>query len=123
MHVLIVDDAATTRRIIAGMLSKLGFAITEAGDGKAGLAQLDEHRCPDLAIVDWNMPELDGLGFVRAVRAQRAYDRMLILMVTTQVDKPRVIEALAAGANEYLMKPFTPEMMSEKLALLGMTRT
>lgn len=114
---LVIDDSPTTRRIIGGILAELGFDVIEAGDGRIALARLDEHAV--LAMVDWNMPELDGLGFVKAVRAERRFDGVRLVMVTTEIDKAHVVDALAAGADEYVMKPFTREALVEKLALIG----
>lgn len=114
---LVIDDSPTTRRIIGGILAELGFDVIEAGDGRIALARLDEHAA--LAMVDWNMPELDGLGFVKAVRAERRFDGVRLVMVTTEIDKAHVVDALAAGADEYVMKPFTREALVEKLALIG----
>jgi two-component system chemotaxis response regulator CheY len=74
----------------------------------------------DLALVDWNMPEMDGYEFVRAVRAEHMYDGVLLMMVTTETEMENVVRALAAGANEYVMKPFTQEVILEKLQLFGM---
>jgi two-component system, chemotaxis family, chemotaxis protein CheY len=119
VRALIVEDSSTTRRIIAAILRDLAFEVIEAGDGKEALARLGEGEAPALIVVDWNMPELDGLGVVRAVRADRVYDGVRIVMVTTEVEKGRVVTALEAGADEYLMKPFTREMLAEKLALIG----
>lgn len=119
MRALVIDDSGTTRRIIAGILRGVGFAVVEAGNGREGLEVL--RKLPDtaLAVVDWNMPELDGLGFVEAVRADRGFDKVALIMVTTEIEKNRVVKALTAGANEYVMKPFTEEMLVEKLALIG----
>jgi two-component system, chemotaxis family, chemotaxis protein CheY len=83
------------------------------------LERLREMAAPDVALVDWNMPRLDGLELVRAVRAERAYDRTRLLMITTENELGRVSAALDAGADEYLMKPFTAEMLLEKLAIVG----
>ena len=77
---------------------------------------------PDLALVDWNMPEMNGLEFVRSVRANSRFDHVPLMMVTTETDMERVSSALEAGANEYVMKPFTKDVILEKLQLLGMTR-
>lgn len=119
MRALVIDDSGTTRRIIAGILRGVGFAVVEAGNGREGLEVLRKLRDVDLAVVDWNMPELDGLGFVEAVRADRSFDKVALIMVTTEIEKNRVVKALTAGANEYVMKPFTEEMLVEKLALIG----
>jgi len=74
----------------------------------------------DLALVDWNMPEMNGLEFIRTVRAEQSYDGVLLMMVTTETEMENVVRALAAGANEYVMKPFTQEIILEKLQIFGM---
>jgi two-component system chemotaxis response regulator CheY len=109
------------RMILGKLLRELGFEITEAGDGKQALDQLNPSQLPDLALVDWNMPVMNGLEFVQAVRANHQYDQVPLMMVTTETDMERVVAAIDAGANEYVMKPFTKEIMLEKLRLLGMT--
>ena len=91
----------------------------EAADGREALARLREIDHADLALVDWNMPEMNGLEFVRAVRAEPAYDDMPLMMVTAESDMKNMILALESGANEYVMKPFTKEVLREKIELLG----
>lgn len=119
---LVVEDSRTTRLLIRGLLAGLGFEVVEAADGVEGLARLRDpaHDGIVLALVDWHMPVLDGLGFVEAVRAEPAWAGIRLIMVTTEIDKVHVIRALEAGADEYLMKPFTDEMVREKLAILGL---
>lgn len=120
MHrALVVDDSGTTRRILAGLLRELDFEVAEAVDGREGLLRLREGEAPALVLVDWNMPELDGIGFVREVRADVAWNAVRLVMVTTECEMHRVSTALGEGADEYLMKPFTREMLVDKLALLG----
>jgi two-component system chemotaxis response regulator CheY len=120
MRALIVDDSRAMRTILKGILKGLGFETFEAGHGKEGLDRLAEVGATDLALVDWNMPEMNGLEFVQAVRAQLAYEGTRLVMVTTETDMGRVSAALEAGANEFLMKPFTKEGMLDKLTLLGL---
>jgi two-component system chemotaxis response regulator CheY len=119
LSALVIEDSGTTRRVMAGLLREAGFVVSEAADGREGLARLRELGAIALVVVDWNMPELDGLQTIEAIRGDRSYDPVRLLMVTTEAEKSRVVEALKAGANEYLMKPFTREMLLEKLALLG----
>jgi two-component system chemotaxis response regulator CheY len=102
------------------MLTGLGFEVVEAGNGKEALQRLEEPGKFDLALVDWNMPEMNGFEFVRAVRAKQSYDGVLLMMVTTETEMENVVRALAAGANEYVMKPFTKEVILEKLQIFGM---
>jgi two-component system chemotaxis response regulator CheY len=110
------------RMILGKLLTELGFEITEAGDGKQALDKLNPSQPPDLALVDWNMPVMNGLEFVQAIRTQHEYDHVPLMMVTTETDMERVVAAIDAGANEYVMKPFTKEIMLEKLRLLGMAQ-
>lgn len=118
MRALVIDDSRTVRAIIRNILREMGMDVIEAGDGSEGLEQL--RRTPDveLLFVDWNMPRMNGLDFIRAVRAERAYDAIRILMVTTETESEQVARALDAGANEYVMKPFTREVLVAKLNLL-----
>jgi two-component system chemotaxis response regulator CheY len=119
VRALVVEDSGTTRRIIASFLNELGFDVSEAANGREALERLRDRELPHVAIVDWNMPELDGLGFVEAVRADHRYDEVRIMMVTTMAQKKQIVQAINAGANEYVMKPFTREMLVEKLAVIG----
>jgi two-component system chemotaxis response regulator CheY len=102
------------------MLRGLGFEVSEAANGCDGLLRLQDSGKIDLALVDWNMPEMNGLEFVRTVRAEHSYDGVLLMMVTTETEMENVVRALAAGANEYVMKPFTQEVIVEKLQIFGM---
>jgi two-component system chemotaxis response regulator CheY len=120
MHALIVDDSTTMRMILKLHLKKLGFDVTEAINGRDALDRLKGMAKADLVMVDWNMPEMDGMAFVRAVRAEDLYAKLPLVMVTTNNDRAHVAEALDAGADEYIMKPFTNDMIREKLELLGL---
>ncbi len=122
MRALVIDDSKPMRSILAKFLHELGYATTDATNGRHALEELQRLGPPDLALVDWNMPEMNGLEFVQAVRADHQYDQVPLMMVTTETDMERVASALEAGANEYVMKPFTKEIILEKLQLLGMTR-
>jgi len=115
-HVIItVDDSSTMRRIIKNTLQKLGFNnILEAGNGIEGLNVMAKNKI-DLLITDWNMPEMDGLTFVKAVRAKPEYKELPILMVTTEAAKEDILTALRNGVNNYIVKPFTPETLQEKV--------
>ena len=122
MRALVVDDSRTMRTILGRILKQLGFEIAEAGDGREALTRLDGGGF-DLALVDWNMPTMNGYELVCAVRANHAWDAMRIVMVTTESDTTYVDKAMAAGANQYVAKPFTAEALSEKLALMGIGPT
>jgi two-component system, chemotaxis family, chemotaxis protein CheY len=119
MHALVVDDSDVIRKILTAYLQKLGFEVTAAINGREALEQLHRMERADVALVDWNMPEMDGIAFLREVRADVQYDALPVMMVTTNSELENVSEALEAGANEYIMKPFTAEMLKEKLELLG----
>jgi two-component system chemotaxis response regulator CheY len=121
MRALVVDDSRAMRRIIGEILRELDFDVVEAADGKDALAQLAEMEVPELALVDWNMPEMDGYELLCALRADTRYNDLRFMMVTTESEVSQVAKALEAGANEYLMKPFTEEMVTAKLELLGFT--
>ncbi len=119
MRALVIDDSRTMRMIVGKILAEIGFETVEAGDGQEALNKLAETGPLDLAMVDWNMPEMNGFEFVKAVRAESVYDNMKLMMVTTESEIEQVAQALEAGANEYAMKPFTKEVILEKLSLIG----
>jgi two-component system chemotaxis response regulator CheY len=120
MKALIVDDSRPIRRIEAGILKDLGFETAEACHGKDALEKLQADPLPDLAVVDWNMPEMDGLELVKELRRDQRYSNVVVLMVTSESDAGRTQLALSAGANEYLMKPFQRECLVDKLRLVGL---
>jgi two-component system, chemotaxis family, chemotaxis protein CheY len=118
MLALVIDDSRTVRAIISRILVDLGMEVVQAENGRVGLEQLRASPDVDLVLVDWNMPEMNGLEFIQAVRAKREYDSIRIMMVTTETEQDQVLRALNAGANEYMMKPFTREVLVAKLSLL-----
>ncbi len=120
MRALIVDDSRTMRTILGRIVAGLGFEVDQAGDGKQALAALAAGPLPELMLTDWNMPEMTGYELVCAVRAVPAYAALKIVMVTTETEAAQVASALDAGANEYVMKPFTPEIILDKLRMLGL---
>jgi len=118
---LVVDDSRAMRMILSKALTEQGFEVSQAADGRAGLEQMERDGGSfQLVMVDWNMPELSGLEFVQAVRAQPRFGSVRLLMVTTETEIEQMVRALEAGADEYLMKPFAPESVKDKLRLLGM---
>jgi len=119
MRALIVDDSRFVRGFLRGLLEERGIECDEAGDGKAGLAQLHAGEPFDLALLDWNMPVMNGLEMLERLRAE-GFAAMKVLMVTTEAENENIVRALDAGADEYLMKPFDNEALSEKLAMLGL---
>lgn len=118
--VLIVDDSAPMRRIIRGIFQGLGFSTQESRDGREALEWLREGGRVDLAVVDWNMPEMSGIELVQEIRADARFEAMRVMMVTTETEMSRVTSALEAGANEFVMKPFTREIIVDKLRILGL---
>ncbi len=115
MRFLIVDDSSTMRRIIINTLNKLGHTeCHEAGNGREGLEQLASKEV-DLIVTDWNMPEMSGVEFARAIRANDATKAIPILMVTTNAAEGDIVEALKSGVNNYVVKPFTPATIKEKI--------
>jgi two-component system, chemotaxis family, chemotaxis protein CheY len=118
MRALIIDDSRVARAVIRGVLREMGIEASEAGDGREGLNALEILPAVDLILVDWNMPVMDGLEFITAVRAQREYDGVKIVMVTTETESEQVSRAMNAGANEYVMKPFTKDVLVAKLSML-----
>jgi two-component system, chemotaxis family, chemotaxis protein CheY len=121
MRALVVDDSRAMRRIVGRILTDAGFEVIEAGDGQEAIQTLmGMERPPELACVDWNMPVMDGLTFINHVRRHPEWRSITLMMVTTESEQNQIVRALAAGAHEYLIKPFTGEAMLEKLDLLGL---
>lgn len=120
MRALVIDDSRTMRRIVSGTLADVGYETAEAADGRQALDLLEQGERFDLACIDWNMPVMTGLEFVKSVRANRDWCDMTMMMVTTECEHGLIVRALAAGAHEYLIKPFTADAVREKLELLGL---
>lgn len=120
MRSLIVDDSRTTRAILRRIVGELDFEVMEASDGLEALELVNEHGLFDVALVDWNMPNMNGYEFVKSIRLQKNLTKMTIMMVTTETEVSQIVKALAAGANEYVMKPFDKEIIGDKFKLLGL---
>lgn len=120
MRALVVDDSRAIRSIIGKTVRELGFEVLEAGHGVEALARLAEHGKVDLILVDWNMPEMNGFDFLVKARANLDWKDTVIMMVTTETEMAQMQRALEAGANEYVMKPFTKDVLREKLQLVGL---
>ncbi|MFO0569034.1 MAG: response regulator [Polyangiaceae bacterium] len=120
MRALVVDDSRAMRSILKNALIKEGFDVVEAANGREALDRLRGDARPDLALVDWNMPEMNGLEFISIVRADTGFSTMRLMMVTTETEPEQVRKALAAGADEYIMKPFTRDALQMKLVALGL---
>jgi two-component system, chemotaxis family, chemotaxis protein CheY len=120
---MVVDDSRTIRRILGSILAQLGFEVAEAENGVKALAALETARAAgtpvSLTLVDWNMPEMNGLDFVKQMRADARNASVTAIMVTTETQVDQMVAALEAGANEYVMKPFTRDVIQDKLRLLG----
>lgn len=113
LKILLVDDSRTLRNLQKNTLKMLGHTeVTEAADGIQALSCIGKQR-PDLMLVDWNMPNMDGIALIKKVR--ETDNKLPIIMVTTEAEKSRVLEALKAGVNNYVVKPFTAETLSEKI--------
>ncbi len=117
---LVVDDSRAMRLILSKTLRDLGFDVSQAANGREALETMGREGASfGLVLVDWNMPELSGLDVVRSLRAQPLFDQVPVMMVTTETEIEQMVRALEAGANEYIMKPFTREVVEDKLRLLG----
>jgi two-component system, chemotaxis family, chemotaxis protein CheY len=117
---LIVDDSSALRSFLRFILVVRGFSVMEAENGRTALELLADCGAVDLALIDWNMPELGSIELLNAIRADTSFDDMRIMMVTTETELDRVKKALGSGADEYLMKPFNREMIEDKLGLMGL---
>ena len=120
MLAFVVDDSRTMRSIMKGILKDLGYDTIDAVDGKDALRVLASSPKPDVMLIDWNMPEMNGFELMLAVRDNPACKDVPLLMVTTETEMDMVVKALEAGANEYIMKPFDREVVREKLQILGL---
>lgn len=123
MQALVIDDSRTMRMVLARQLQQLGYEVLQAGDGQEAIEVLESRKddgLPVLATVDWNMPVMNGLDFVKAVRADTGLRDLTLMMVTTEAEHGQIVRALAAGAHEYLIKPFTSEALVDKLDYLGL---
>lgn len=119
MHALVIDDSKSIRSILAKILLGVGFTVEEAANGLEALDLIKKEKV-DLALVDWNMPDMDGREFIQEVRKKAPTKDMRMVMVTTETAITKVAEALEAGADEYIMKPFTKKMIIEKLVFMGL---
>lgn len=124
MRALIVDDSKAMRTILRKIVAECGFdEVIEAENGVQALVQLRKAGAPDLVLVDWNMPEMTGIEFVTRVRKDDAFDASMLMMVTTETEPARITEALVAGADEYVMKPFTADALREKIDLMRASKS
>lgn len=121
MYAIIIDDSSAMRMILKRIVTGLGFTVTLAENGQDALDKMSDagHQF-EVALIDWNMPVMNGLEFIQAVRDDPRYGNVTLMMVTTESEQSQMVRALAAGAHEYLIKPFTPDAVAEKLELLGL---
>ena len=119
-HCLVVDDSRVIRTVARRILEDLHYSVEEAEDGMAGLRAVRE-KMPDLIFLDWNLPSMKGVDFVKSVRGQQEGGHPVILFCTTENDPGEIASAMAAGANEYVMKPFDGAAVRAKLADIGVT--
>lgn len=116
---LIVDDSGVIRMVAKRIIQELGFETAEAADGQIAL-EMSQESLPDAVLLDWNMPNMDGLEYLRALRQLPGGDKVRVIFCTTENDLRHIQEALAAGADEYIMKPFDKEIVANKFDLLGL---
>lgn len=120
MRALILDDSKAMRRVLARTMSTLGFTVDEATDGVQALELLEQSEDTRIVLVDLNLPEMSGLDFVKNVRAKERYEDVRLMMVTSDADQEQMVDAFAAGVDEYVTKPFTEESIRERVRILGL---
>jgi len=119
MRILIVDDSPDIAELLGEIISDMGFGISVVNSGQAALDELNNKGPFNMVLVDWKMPEMSGLDLIKSIRSEAKYNDMQIIMITGMTDLEDVSLALESGANEYLMKPFSQEMVLDKLRLCG----
>src|SRR5271166_4566362 len=112
-NAIVVDDSRAIRMILSRTLRELGYEVREAGNGSEALAALGAGRPADLVMADWNMPVMDGLELLQKIRASTEFASVPVVMVTTEAEVDQMTAAMAAGATEYIMKPFTKEILAD----------
>ena len=117
---IVVDDSRAIRMILGRTLRELGFEVREAGNGSDALAALSAGPPADLVMADWNMPVMDGLELLRKIRGNAQFAAVPVVMVTTEAEMDQMALAMEAGATEYIMKPFTKEILADKLRMAGL---
>jgi two-component system chemotaxis response regulator CheY len=120
LRALVVDDSRAMRMILSRALAQSGFEVIHAANGREALDTLDlQGASLDLVLMDWNMPELSGIEALEEIRSRGEFNRIRVVMVTTETEIDQMVRALQAGADEYVMKPFTQEALEDKLRLIG----
>jgi two-component system, chemotaxis family, chemotaxis protein CheY len=120
MKVLVVDDSSVVRSMMKKILANLGYQVVQAENGAIGLEVLEANSDTRLLMVDWNMPVMNGIEMINLIRSEERWRDLKIIMVTTETEPKQIMRALNAGTNEYIMKPFTPDIISEKIRLLDL---
>ncbi len=120
MRALVIDDSRAMRTILTRTMSGFGFEVEAVGDGQQALDAMHRGPRPDICLIDWNMPVMNGLEFIVEVRKNRDWRDVTLMMVTTEAEQANIVRALAAGAHEYVIKPFTADVIEGKLAMLGL---
>ncbi len=120
MRALVIDDSRAMRSILRRIMLEAGFEVSEAGHGGEALEIMESGPPPEICLIDWNMPVMNGLEFVSAVRSRPEWRGVTLMMVTTESEHGQIVRALAAGAHEYVIKPFTQDAIADKLSLLGL---
>ena len=121
MKALVIDDSRAMRRILTRIVEELGMTVTEAQNGEEGISQLRKLDGAEVVLVDWNMPVMTGIEFVKRVRQDETFGHQKIIMVTTETEPKQMARALLAGVDEYVMKPFDTAILVEKLRLIGVS--
>ena len=121
MRTLVIDDDSAMLSIISSILTGFGCEVITASNGQEGLDRMTEFGPPDVVLVDWNMPVMNGLEFIKLVRKNPKFDGLPIVMVTTELEMSQLALTFDAGVSEYIMKPFSPIMIQEKLQMVGMS--
>jgi two-component system chemotaxis response regulator CheY len=120
-HAMVVDDSRTIRKLLSHTLKELGYEVSEAENGRAALDALNASAAPvNVILTDWNMPEMNGLEFLKQVRGDEKFQQIPVIMVTTETEMEHMVMAMEAGANEYVMKPFTADILTDKLRIAGL---
>ena len=120
MRALVIDDSRAMRTILTRTMDNLGFEVEAVGDGQQAIDAMVRGPLPDVCLIDWNMPVMNGLEFIVEVRKNREWRDVTLMMVTTEAEQANIVRALAAGAHEYVIKPFTSEVIEDKLTMLGL---
>jgi two-component system chemotaxis response regulator CheY len=120
MRALIIDDSKAMRKVLGRTMSNMGFEVDEVGNGEEAIVLLEQSSNTGIVLVDWNLPEMSGLDFVKAIRSTEQYDSVRLMMVTSDTDEDQMATAFQAGVDEYVTKPFTADIIRDKVRILGL---